>query len=67
MAFILTTNSDSSYDKIMEKLISRGVYFSKDSNGGTISLEIHGSSQDYQEFKSMIENGIISAFLQEAI
>jgi hypothetical protein len=67
MAFFLTTNSDSSYDKIVEKLISKGVYFSKDLNGGTITLEIHGNSQDYQDFKSMIESGAISAYLEEAI
>lgn len=67
MAFILTTNSDSSYDKIVEKLITKGVYFSKDTNGGHISLEIHGSSQDYQDFKSMIDTGEIFAHLQEAL
>jgi hypothetical protein len=67
MTFILTTNSDLSYDKIMEKLTSKGIYFSKNSNGGTISLEINGSVQDYREFKDMIESGTISAFLQETI
>ena len=67
MPFILTTNSDASYDKIVEKLISKGIYFCKEFNGENISLEINGNSQDYQDFKSMIDNGIIIAYLEEAI
>ena len=67
MAFIVTTNSDSSYDKIVEMLISKGVYFSKDTNGGAISLEIYGNTQDYHDFKAMIDSGQISAYLEEAL
>lgn len=67
MAFIVTTNSDSSYDKIVEMLISKGVYFSKDTNGGAISLEIHGTPQDYHDFKAMIDSGQIHAYLEEAL
>lgn len=66
-AFIISTASDSSYDKIMEYLISKSLTFSKDTAGGPIMLEIHGNTNDYTYFKNMIESGVIIAHLQEML
>ncbi len=66
-AFNITINSEISYDKIMEYLISKSLTFSKDSSSGPIHLEIHGSNNDYTYFKNMIESGMIHAHLQEMI
>lgn len=65
--FYLTTPSDSSYDKIMEYLISRSLTFSKDTSSGPIRLEIMGNTNDYNYFKEQIDTGIIIAHLQEAL
>jgi hypothetical protein len=65
--FYLTTGSDSSYDKIMEYLISRSLTFSKDTSSGPVKLEIMGNTNDYIYFKEQIEAGMIFAHLQEAL
>jgi hypothetical protein len=66
-AFSITTNSDLSYDKIMEYLITNSITFSKDSSKGYISLEVHGNSNDYTYFQEQIKSGVLLAHLQEMI
>jgi len=65
--FLITTSSDSSYDKIMSYLISRSLTFNKDSSMGPITLEVQGNSNDYTYFKQLIESGVIHAHLQEML
>lgn len=65
--FYISVNDDSSYDKIMEKLVSRSVFFSKDTSNGYISIEVQGNTEDYSVFKRMIDNKEIHAFIQEGI
>jgi hypothetical protein len=67
ITFYLTTASDSSYDKIMEYLISRSLTFSKDTSSGPVRLEIMGNANDYKHFKDQVDSRIIIAHLQEAV
>jgi hypothetical protein len=67
MTFSITTNSDNSYDKIMEYLITNSITFSKETSGGHISLEVHGNTNDYTYFKEQIRTGVLLAHLVEMI
>lgn len=65
--FTISVNNDNSYDKIMSYIISNSLTFSKDSSMGSITLEVHGNSNDYNHFKSLIESGMLHAHLQEML
>lgn len=50
-SFTIRVNNDHAFDKIMDIVRERSLTHSKDSVGGTVSIEILGSPTDYKIFE----------------
>jgi hypothetical protein len=63
--FSLSIYSESSYDRVMEMLISRSLVFHRSQDGGFTNFEIKGTSADYFAFQKEIEENRIHGSLIE--
>jgi hypothetical protein len=56
ISFQIQTIDDTAYSRIMECIMSSGVTHSKEMIGGTASIEIQGSLDNYHFFKNLISD-----------
>ena len=67
MTFIIGTDSDGSFDRIMTYIVSKSLTHMKTQRGGTTEFEVHGLQENYNYFDTEIKAGRIRAYLEYVV